>query len=90
MGVNRKFDFRQVWKFCWDLSNVISGGNWLFRWDCVFSSGTLYPSANYEYRKAHNMDKLDIQKIQNQKVPALNPTDVFGQALEAKHTTEAP
>ena len=33
MGVNRKFDFRQVWKFCWDLSNVISGGNWLFRWD---------------------------------------------------------
>ena len=47
MGVNRKFDFRQVWKFCWDLSNVISGGNWLFRWDCVLSGGILYPSANY-------------------------------------------
>ena len=47
MGVNRKFDFRWVWKFCWDLSNVISGGNWVFRWDCVFSGGTLYPSANY-------------------------------------------
>ena len=26
--------FRWVWKFCWDLSNIISGGNWLFRWDC--------------------------------------------------------
>ena len=47
MGVNRKFDFRRVWKFCWDLSNVISGGNWLFRWGCVFSGGTLYPSVNH-------------------------------------------
>ena len=36
MGVNRKFDFRQFWKFCWDLSNVISGGNRLFRWGCFF------------------------------------------------------
>ena len=36
MGVNRKFDFRWVWKFCWDLSNVTSSGNWLFRWDCIF------------------------------------------------------
>ena len=41
MGVNRTFDFRQVWKFCWDLSNLISCGNWLFRWDCVFSGGAL-------------------------------------------------
>ena len=48
VGVNRKFDIRWVRKFCWDLSNVLSGGNWLFRWDCVFSGGTLYPSANYE------------------------------------------
>ena len=47
MGVNRKFDFRQVWGFCWDFRNFISGGNWLFRCDCVFSGGTLYPSANY-------------------------------------------
>ena len=39
MGVNRKFDFWRVWKFCWDLINVISGGNWLFRWDCVFQVG---------------------------------------------------
>ena len=45
MGVNRKFDFKQAWKFCWDISNVISaGGNWLFRWDC---GGALYPSVNY-------------------------------------------
>ena len=36
MGVNRKFDFWQVWKFCWYLSNAISGGNWLFRWYCFF------------------------------------------------------
>ena len=28
--VNRKFDFSLNWKFCCDLSNVISGGNWLF------------------------------------------------------------
>ena len=48
MGVNRKFDFRRVWKFCWDvISNVISDGNWHFRWDSVFSGGTLYPSVNY-------------------------------------------
>ena len=33
--------------FCWDLSNVTSCGNWLFRWDCVFLGGTLYPTANY-------------------------------------------
>ena len=43
MGVNRKFYFRRVWKFWWDLSNVISGGNWLFRWDCVFSGGLCTP-----------------------------------------------
>ena len=36
MGVNRKFDFRQDWMFCSDLSNVISGGNLLFWWDCFF------------------------------------------------------
>ena len=36
MGVNRKFDFRRIWKFCSGLINVISGGNWLFRWDCFF------------------------------------------------------
>ena len=46
--VNRKFNFRRDWNFCWDWGNVISGGNWLSRWECVFSSGTLYPSANYE------------------------------------------
>ena len=51
MGVNRKFDFRRVWKFCWDLSNVISDGNWLFRWDCVFSGGTSYPSPNHGLRQ---------------------------------------
>ena len=43
MGVNRKFDFRWVWKFCWDLSNVILVGNWLFRWDCVFQVGLWTP-----------------------------------------------
>ena len=48
MRVIRKFDFRRIWKFWWGLSNVISRGNSLFRWDCVFSGGTLYSSANYE------------------------------------------
>ena len=46
-GKNKKFDFRQVWKFCWDLCDVISGGSSFFRWDWVFSGGTLYPSENY-------------------------------------------
>ena len=48
-------DFSWGWKFCWDLSNVISGRNWLFRWDLVFSSGSFYPSANYDYH-------LDLKK----------------------------
>ena len=48
MGLKRKFDFRRVWKFCWGLSNVISGDNRFSGWDCVFSGGILYPSANYE------------------------------------------
>ena len=49
-------------KFCWDLSNVISGGNWLFWWDCVFSGGTLYPSANYvDYYK--QVSKATTQRI---------------------------
>ena len=38
--------WRWEWKFCWDLSNVISGGNRLFRWDCLFIAETLYPSVN--------------------------------------------
>ena len=36
MGVNRNFDFMCVWKFCCDLSSVISDGNGLFTWGCVF------------------------------------------------------
>ena len=48
MGVNMKFGFRRDRKFYCDLSNAISNGNWFFRWDCVFSGGTLYPTANYE------------------------------------------
>ena len=47
IGLCWKFDFRQDWKFCWDLSNVISGGNWLFRGGTVFPGETFYPSANY-------------------------------------------
>ena len=43
MGVNRKLDFWWTWKFCCDLSNVISGGKWLFRWDYVFSGGICMP-----------------------------------------------
>ena len=38
---------QEIWKFCWDFTNVISGGNWLFRWDCVFSGGIFCPSASY-------------------------------------------
>ena len=43
-----EMEVRLDWHFCWDLSNAISGGNWLFKWDFAFSGGTLYPSANYE------------------------------------------
>ena len=39
---------RQDWKFFWVLNSVISGGNWFYRWECAFSGGTLYPSANYQ------------------------------------------
>ena len=49
MRMNRRLDFRQFWKFFWDLNDVISGGNWLFGWDYVFSGGTLHPSANYGF-----------------------------------------
>ena len=63
MGVNRKFDFRPVWKFCWDLSTVISGGNWLFKWDCVFSDGTLYPSANYGVSMTFPLNSLPHQQL---------------------------
>ena len=55
MIVNKKLDFSWDWKFCWDLSNVISGRNWLFRRDFVFSSRTFYPSANCDYH-------LDLKK----------------------------
>ena len=51
VGVNKKFDFRWNWKFCWDLSNVIPGGNCSFWSDCVISGGTLYHSVNYEVPK---------------------------------------
>ena len=37
--MNKKFDFRRLCRFCWDLSNVISGGNWLFRWAVFFQVG---------------------------------------------------
>ena len=43
MRVNRKSYFWQVWKFFWDLSYVISGGNWIFKWDCVFQVGLCTP-----------------------------------------------
>ena len=55
MKVNRKLDFSWDWKFCRDLSNVISVRNWLFRWHFVFSSGTFYPSGKYDYH-------LDLNK----------------------------
>ena len=55
MIVNKKLDFSWDWKFCWDLSNVISGRNWLFRRYFVFSSRTFYPSANCDYH-------LDLKK----------------------------
>ena len=41
IGVNKNFDLRWVRKFFWDLSNVISGANWFFKWDCAFPSGTV-------------------------------------------------
>ena len=55
MRVNRKLDFSWDWKFYRDLSNAISVRNWLFRWHFAFSSGTFYPSENYDYH-------LDLNK----------------------------
>ena len=45
------YNFRWVWKFYWDLSNVISGGNWLLRLDCVFSGETLYTPLRTMFKK---------------------------------------
>ena len=50
-GVNRKSEFRWVWKFCWDLSNVLQGGKWLFRWDCIFFRWDFVPLC--ELRPSH-------------------------------------
>ena len=41
--VNKKFDLSWDWKFQWDLRIAISGGNWLFRWDFLFSGVTCTP-----------------------------------------------
>ena len=38
-----KGNFWQVWKFSWDLRNVISRGNWLFMWNYVFQVGLCTP-----------------------------------------------
>ena len=46
MGVNRKLGFSCDRKFCWDLSNVISGRTWLCRWDFAVSSGTYHLDLN--------------------------------------------
>ena len=43
MGVNRKFDFRRNLKFCWDLSNAISGGNWFLGGTVLFQVGLCNP-----------------------------------------------
>ena len=51
MEMNRKFDSRQDWKFCWDLSNVMSVGNWIVWSDCVFSRRNLCSFLNYEFPK---------------------------------------
>ena len=32
-----------VWKFCWDFKKVISGENWLLRWNCVFFGWDFVP-----------------------------------------------
>ena len=69
MRVNRKLDFSWDWIFCWDLSNVISRRNWLFRWDFVFSSGTFYPLANDDY----HLGKKYWRKTFNHNFRPLNP-----------------
>ena len=43
MGVNRKFDFRRNLKFCWDLSNAISGGNRFLGGTVLFQVGLFNP-----------------------------------------------
>ena len=53
MGVNRKFDFKWLWKFCWDWSNVISVGNWLFRWDFVPPLRTMGVILSNEHTPKH-------------------------------------
>ena len=84
IGVNRNFDFRRVWKFCWALSNAISGGNWLLSWDCVFLGGTLYPSVNYG-GKGQKMVQNDKTKLSHSVSQELYSYD-FG--IHVQITTE--
>ena len=69
MEVNRKFDFWRVWKFCWDLSNVISGGNWLFKWDCVFFKWDFVPLCElWAMSPKKYFQKLRFQKKDKKRV----------------------
>ena len=53
MGVNRKFDFRWDWKFCWDFSNIFSGG-------------TLYLSASYSFEFSQLNSLLSCMGLKSQ------------------------
>ena len=73
--------FRWAWSFCWNLSNVISGGNWFFRSDCVFSGGLFTPLRTMRKTdkccnilkshrcnsKAHRVINLEMAKILKEK-----------------------
>ena len=69
MGVNRKFDFRQDWKFWWDFDGTLMGwsfpvGIGFLGGAVLFSGGTLHPSANYKYWK-HDLEKLGQEILKN-------------------------
>ena len=64
-GSKQEIRFWAVWKFCWDLRNVTSGGNFLFRWDCVFSGGTLHPFANYVLMPKTPRPRWDFMILMN-------------------------
>ena len=62
IGINKCLSVKHCILLTWLQSSWKPGGNWLFRWDCIFSGGILYPSANYVYPASTYLFKLNSSK----------------------------
>ena len=72
-----------VWKFCWDLIKVNSGGNWLFKWNCVFFRWDFIPlcelwlKAKTMFYFPHSLYCKTIHCEQNDYIPHIIYTKNF-------------